>query len=383
MVASIVHEVPVYRRARREVIEDVRALSTATAQILSRALSGATQVQREDVPVVREHAALRLRQGIELEPFLHAYRAALFCYWDSCAEEAVRLEISRDASIALARFTLDAIDTITTHAAEAYLREDSRRQAQSGRDARDLVERLIAGQWIPAPGRHSAAPGLDPAGRLAVVVARVQSAPLGAGDALPLARDGLEQSMALGKVRPLVTIRQGEIVLITGGSRTGHISGRLHMAQRRALEEHGLDVRYGVSDSSSGFGGVATAYREAVLSLSYTSPARPVVSLEQLSALESALLGANATTRQVIAAKSRALAALPDAEREVAAATVRAFAGCDMNIARTATQLAVHPNTIRYRLARVAQSTGHDPRTFAGLIDLICVVELARLQSAE
>jgi hypothetical protein len=106
-----------------------------------------------------------VHQGVSLEAFLHAYRAALFGYWDACAEEASRLDICRAAGLALARFALDAIDTVTTHAAEAYLREETRVRTQSGREARDLIERLIRGQPIADHRRHPAAPGLDPPGR--------------------------------------------------------------------------------------------------------------------------------------------------------------------------------------------------------------------------
>jgi sugar diacid utilization regulator len=38
--------------------------------------------------------------------------------------------------------------------------------------------------------------------------------------------------------------------------------------------------------------------------------------------------------------------------------------------------LHVHPNTVRYRLQQIATKTGHDPRTFTGLVDLICILEL-------
>jgi len=41
-----------------------------------------------------------------------------------------------------------------------------------------------------------------------------------------------------------------------------------------------------------------------------------------------------------------------------------------LNIARDAQQLYVHPSTVRYRLARIADATGYDPRTFAGLTEL-------------
>jgi DNA-binding PucR family transcriptional regulator len=35
----------------------------------------------------------------------------------------------------------------------------------------------------------------------------------------------------------------------------------------------------------------------------------------------------------------------------------------------------VHPNTVRYRLQQIAARTGFDPRTFAGLVELTCVLE--------
>jgi sugar diacid utilization regulator len=31
---------------------------------------------------------------------------------------------------------------------------------------------------------------------------------------------------------------------------------------------------------------------------------------------------------------------------------------------------------VRYRLQRTAATTGHDPRTFAGLVELTCILEL-------
>jgi sugar diacid utilization regulator len=110
--------------------------------------------------------------------------------------------------------------------------------------------------------------------------------------------------------------------------------------------------------------------------LSYTSPGRPIISLEDLSSLECALIGANATTKAVIASKANGLRALPDGDLAVAITTIRSFADADLNIARTAAQMHVHPNTVRYRLQQIAAKTGHDPRTFTGLADLICILEI-------
>ena len=121
IAARIVDEISDYRDAAPELIDDLRAGATATVEVLARTQAEGGAVRRVDVGFVRELAARRVHQGVSLEVFLHAYRVALLTYWDACAEEATRLRISREAGFALARSAIDAVDTITTQAAEAYL----------------------------------------------------------------------------------------------------------------------------------------------------------------------------------------------------------------------------------------------------------------------
>ena len=184
--------------------------------------------------------------------------------------------------------------------------------------------------------------------------------------------------MSLGNARPLAAIRHGELVLITssGGPPPARVAG-LHAARQRTIDQHNVDVHYGVSVPAQGFAGVQQAYREAELSLSYSSATRPIVSLGDLSALEVALVGASAPTKSLIASKGSRLAALPDDDRMAAVATIRAFADADLNVTRAAERMHVHPNTVRYRLRQIATRTGHDPRTFTGLVDLICILEVS------
>src|SRR3954447_3592991 len=375
IAARIVDEIPGYRDAGPELTNDLRAGATATVEVLARTHAAGSTIRREDVAFVRELAARRVHQGVSLEVFVHAYRVALLAYWDACADEATRLRISREAGFALARSAIDAMDIITTQAAEAYLREENRLRTQSGRAARDLVERLIGGQPIDSRRRHPAAPGLDPTGQLLTVVGRVEQTTLAVGDALQLARDALEESMSLGTVRPLATIRHGELVLISDGRSPRAKIASLHEGRQRTIEEQNIDVRYGASVPSQGFASVQQAYREAALSLSYTSAGRPIVSLDELSALECALIGATATTKAMIASKGNNLRALPEEELGAAVDTIRAFSTADLNVAKAAERLHVHPNTVRYRLQQIATKTGYDPRTFAGLLDLTCILE--------
>jgi hypothetical protein len=325
---------------------------------------------------LRELAARRVHQGVSLEVFIHAYRVALLAYWDACAEEASRLRLSREAGFTLAGSAIEAIDIITTQAAEAYLREESRLRTQTGRAARDLVERLINGQPIEPRRRHPAAPGLDPTGQLITVVGRVEQTALAVGDALQIARETLEESMLLGTARPLVAIRHGEVVLIMGGTSPRAKISSLRAARQRTIDQHNIDVHYGISVPSEGFGSMQQAYREATLSLTYTSASRPIVSLYELSSLECAVIGATATTKAVIASKGNSLRALPPEDLATAVETIRAFSDANLNVARAAEQMHVHPNTVRYRLQQIATKTGHDPRTLTGLVDLICILEM-------
>jgi hypothetical protein len=372
----VFEEIPGYGSAAPELIADLRAGATATAEVLTRTFAEGSTIRREDLAFVREVAPRRVHQGISLEDFVHAYRVALLTIWDACADQATRLRISRAAGFALARSAIDAIDTITTQAAEAYMREETRLRTQTGRAARDLVERLIDGQPIDPGRRHPAAPGLDPTGPLLTVVGRVEQTTLAVGDALQLARDTLEENMSLGAVRPLATIRHGELVLISAGTSPPTRIASLHTAHRRTIEEHSIDVRFGVSVPSQGFASVQQAYREAALALSYTSAGRPIVSLDDLSSLECAVIGATATTKAVIASKGNSLRALSDDDLAAAVATIRAFSNADLNVAKAADEMHVHPNTVRYRLQQIATKTGHDPRTFTGLVDLVCILEM-------
>jgi hypothetical protein len=377
IAARVVDEIPGYRDVAPEVIADLCAGATAVAELLARTFAEGSTVRRENLGFVRDLAARRVYQGVSLEEFIHAYRVALLAIWDACTEEASRLGISQEAVYTLARESIEAIDIITTQAAEAYLREDTRLRTQSGRAARDLLEQLIDGQPIDPGRRHPAAPGLDPTGQLLTVVGRVEQTTLPVGDALQLARDALEEDISFGTAKPLATIRHGELVLIMAGASPRSKLARLRAARQRTIDEHSLDVRYGVSVPSQGFASVRQAYREAALSLSYTSFSRPIVSLEDLSSLECALIGATATTKAIIASKGGVLGSLPDGDLATAIETIRAFSDADLNVAQAAHRLHVHPNTVRYRLEQITTRTGHDPRTFAGLVELHCILEIS------
>src|ERR1700677_1664553 len=88
MVQRIRNDGPAYARADPAIFDRVPVLTSATALALSTALITHTPVRRGDIPIIQQQAADRLQAGIDLESFLHAYRAALFFYRDAAIEEA-------------------------------------------------------------------------------------------------------------------------------------------------------------------------------------------------------------------------------------------------------------------------------------------------------
>jgi hypothetical protein len=366
ITARIVDELREYEEAPEDVHADLLAGATEVAGLLAGSLAGRRALHREDAAGVRALAARRVHQGVELEVFLHAYRVALVAFWDACAQEAERLRLTRSAGYALGRAVIEAIDLVTTQAAEGYLREEARVRARSGREARDLVEQLVGGRPPDAGRRHPAAPGLDPAATLVTLVGTVRSTEQSPEETLLLARDTTAEKLR----PPLIALRHDELVVIT---RAVQVADLLRI--RTSALAQGIDVRFGVGLPSAGFAGVQQAHREARLCLAWATPERPVVVLADLPALETAMLGADATARAVIAAKAARLRELDSTTRTITIDTVRAFAAADLNVARAASSLHVHQNTVRQRLDRIKATTGHDPRSFRGLVDLLCAVE--------
>jgi hypothetical protein len=377
MAKRIGAEIPEYEAAGADVVADLESLAIETARLLGEMLAGEIAGDRDDLAVIRRRVARRVDQGIALEPFLHAYRVAQGEYWRACSRQSQAADLPREAAFALGSRLHEAMDTITAHAAEGYLREELRVSRRSGRATRDLAERLIAGRAAEVGRRPVAAAGLDLGGELTVAVLRADGAGHSLDDELEALRAALEETATGRRARRLLAVRQGELVAIAA-DRDGALRDSLETVRGAAGRR--LDVRVGLGRPMAGAESVAGGYREALLALSYTSVQRPLLSLAELGSLQVAVASTDLTSRQVIESHGAKFAALPDPTRAHVAATVRAFAAASLNVTMAASDLGLHPNTLRYRLDRIAEQTGHNPRTFAGLVELICVIEIVSSQ---
>jgi PucR C-terminal helix-turn-helix domain/GGDEF-like domain len=375
MVDRILEEVPHYTRAPQTMLDDVMALAARNAVVLCTALATATRPTRGDLDYVAEHVRRRVHQGVPLESLIHAYRVGNAAFWVYCIEEAVTQGLSRDGALALAKTAFDVADAFTTHAAETYVREEARIRTHSRDSTRDLLEILLSGDVdAVAQEPHVAAPGLDPHDDMIVAICSLdQTTATASTDAFEAAVAAVTVRLTTTHPRPLVAVRQSEIVAVVAGQRAADIIDQMRGARADLLVQD-LDLRSGISLSFAGFSGVRDGYRHAGVALAHTVPSDPVIALGALPAFECALLTANATTRSIIAAKAESIRALERPAQETVLQTIAAFAEANMNITRASHTLHVHPNTLRYRLGRIHGLTGHDPRTFHGLMELTCVL---------
>jgi len=376
MVARIVDEVPVYRRLPPDGLANVERLASRNCRRLTEALRTGARLERDDLRYVAEHARERVRRGVSLEAMLHAYRVGLTAFWEEVMSEAIALGFSRDAALALARRTSELSDDLTTHAAETYVREESRLRAVSEQEARDLLELLLRGEAdADTLKSRRVAPGLDLHERLLVVLARVASTTPSPGDVLDLASQPIARALSTGRASPLVAVRNGAVVAIAPAQDGPAVVERLTALHDRMLAQ-GTELFFGLGTPSASLAGVPVAFDQAALAVSRASVEQPVVALSELPVVQSLMLGATSTMRTLLEMRARALD-LGDRELPMVRETLRALADADMNLTHAADALHVHPNTLRYRLRRIRERTGLDPRTFAGLVDLVCLIGLA------
>jgi len=369
-------EEPVYQRMSAEELQDVAELLHSNFGVLLSAMTG-SRVDRERLDYVAEHVRTRVRSGIPLEAVLEAYRIGLNVFWEECTAEVAAGGLTRDTAVALARTMSEAMDTLTTHAAAAYVREESYLRATHEKAARDLLEALLRGEADASRFEpHKVAPGLDPQADLVVIVGRLSAVHESTGaEALERAAAVLADRLATRRVSPLLVVREQAVVAVVLAEAIERQTDRLMSVRTTLAEDEGIDLYCGVSSLAAGFGGVAAAYEEASLAVSRASGEHPVVSLEVLPAIQHLLTGATRTTRLHLLRKARVLTQLRPAAVAAMRTTLLGFADANMNVTRGAAQLHIHENTLRYRLRRIHRQTGYDPQTFAGLLELICLTE--------
>jgi hypothetical protein len=331
---------------------------------------------------VRTHAEWRTRHQVPLAASLHAYRLAHKTYWDVTREALLRHEEREEvlASLGmLSDFWLEFFDYVGAVLEEATAAEQEAEAAANSRVYGRLLGQLLRGlEPRSAEARRlRTLSGMRPGTPMAVAVGRPLAAENGNAVDLNVARRSLarliQQVLPSGAFGKLVEVRRDEVTALVssdaGPSR----------ALARLLRRHGPGRRaaIGVSRDAKDVAALPESLEEARLALEFAGGARPLVHFPEIDLTELLVRRADRT----------ALRLIPDGVRQLseaggAAATLRAFANCSLNVKQTARRLGVHPNTVYFRLNRIQRLTGVDPRTFAGMSLLTTSLRLLENQAA-
>jgi sugar diacid utilization regulator len=336
-------------------------------------------VTLEDISFVRGAATRRARLGFALEDYLNAFRVGQQVLWDATVACAGDRPVGREAALGLAGPQMRYVDFASTHAAHAYVEFAQHVVADADRERRDLLEHLLAGN-MPANGPLAGAAqryglGLDTRMMVAVAVLAGQADDSDAPDAASaaLARAGLHEASTL------VVVRQSEIVAVPSlgpGIDPVEMCDGLERLQAR-LRAEGMPLSVGISTVAAGVSELPRAYLEARAALEcVVDPDGGVAALPRLSAFEYLARHADDTAQRLVDARLTSFLEEDRARGGVLTATIRVFAESDLNLRLAAERLQIHPNTAQYRMGRIEERTGRNPRRVGDLLDLLVAIAL-------
>lgn len=362
MLDTLVEEVPIYRRLPREQLEgEVLDVCIHNLRAFTVALGEGRLPLDDDLAAIRASAARRAGEQIPLDAVMAAYHVGGRVGWEAIVEEA---HGQPEVLGAAATWLLDYLRVVTSTVAGAYLDERIDIAGEERDARRALVEALLSGA---PPEPVAARAGVDLATAYVVLALRVpptadeQDASVDPGVAgrRKVRRLELRLSEVFGANTLVLVNPSGGWVLVPGGRELLDDRESLH-GRIEAAAGAGVIAGAGWRPSLAGAAEAAAeaddicrlviemghppgTYRleDVVLDYLLTRPSRASTCLESV------------------------LAPLADGPDLIT--TLEAYFDADFDRRRTAAVLHVHPNTLDYRLRRVAQLTGLDPSTAPGL----------------
>jgi sugar diacid utilization regulator len=377
-VAAIRAEIPAYRDQDKRILGDLSDQVREHYRIKLTCLLEERTLTLEDLAFVRGAATRRARAGLKLEDYLNAFRVGGQVLWEAVMTEAGESPAGHEAALTIATPLMNYTDLASTNASNAYVEFQQYMVADADRSRRDLLERLLNGE-LPTGGPLLATAqrfGIGEQTRTAVAIA----VPLGEclNPEVPHAASAAIAHSGLHEAQTLVVARQSEIIAVPvlgpGGDEL-ELCDRLESVQER-LRQEGMPVAIGISTLAGGVGELPRAHAEARAALDLLGETGGVAALPRLSPFQYLVLRADDTAVRLVDPDLRGFL---DEDRDrggVLTATIRAFAAADLNLRAAAEELQIHPNTARYRLSRVEERTGRNPRRIADLLDLLIAIAL-------
>lgn len=382
---TVLAEIPAFSESRNpDVLPDlVRHGPQHTDEILR--LLGGGAVGNFDF--VREHVRRRAEHRFPLEATLHAYRCGhkVFSRW---VREATLTGVhsgdeAQQMVAAVADFTIEYTDAISTIAASAYVAQTRLLADVAGDQRAELINILLDG-YDESDGR--VAKILRKAGyldrRQSFCVALAQS--VDPAEMVYPARarrvaKSIDEILQTSTARRLIDLRDNQVVIIFSDTRrvsgwtapnaklTKRITGELSMV--------GNAVLIGVSNDVQSTSQIPGAHRQAQLALELADVSERVVQFSETPARRLLLHLAGEELQRVLPDWRKQFFLADDKMGGAMVATIRAYANANMNVLKAAENLSVHPNTIYSRFRKIRDITGLDAKLYHTLTELLIIAD--------
>ncbi|GAB4588252.1 PucR family transcriptional regulator [Nocardia sp. IFM 10818] len=379
-VSAIMGQIPAYAARDESFYADVHDQLAQLCRAGLGALLEDRKVTAGDFAHIRRAAARRARAGLTLLDYINAFRLGQQALWKSLMNYASDSEDDREAALSMVVPLNRYCDLISTQAANAYL-EFQQYQSENGTGSRELLDALLGGT-LPDRGpqlslAHGFGLGVEPEAPMVVVTAAVLDLHGTDTDAMHLTSAALAR-IGVNGLRTLAGSHHSEVVAIPALGRHGTVDDlreRLR-ATREKLLAAGIRLAIGVSPVVHRIADLPRAHQESRSALDLLPEGGGVLSLPHLTPFRYLMLRADETARHLVDPRIAALLSEDSSRGGVLAATIRAFAAADMNLREAADALCIHHNTAKYRLGRIQEMTGRNPRGISDLIDLLVAIEL-------
>jgi hypothetical protein len=335
-------EIPAYAAIQDpELIRDVQAVSAAIVTIWLRAIKTG-EIDEEELSPIQQGARRRVRQGVDLQSVLKAYRVAIRVMW----RELLLSPEWRSPQLApllavLAEWALDFTDAMTTEVDTAYLDEQRRLAGEAELRRSSLLELVLAGR--PEEARLELMPDLR---RLHVVVVAEVS------DDLPMERlDQVGVALERHAQAKLWTVRRKAVVAVLRRGPAEKREATIQLLEDLVSAES-IVTRIGLGGDSAGPDSTPLSYAEAHDALriggALFGGTRRVHDFTALGQYGIALREPRAAARwadSVLAARTAGL------KKSWSLPTLESYLVQRGNLKLVARELGVHINTVKYRLA--------------------------------
>ena len=367
-MARIRSEVPSYRDVDDGYAADLREGLDAHFERILDAVGANRVPLREELAFTHPYIARRVRRT-PFEDFQQAFRIYIATFWDTLVDAAEAC-CAAGVVTAAASVVLRYSHLMAAESAERYFEFQRLLRAHGEQVRRDLFEDLLAGRRPSAGPKLNAAreAGLEPPRPYVVTVAT----PVRALDEEQLLHSAvLALARGPGGLRPLTIVRQDEVATVTPIGADARSAIAVVRTAQATLAADGIVLAIGVSTVRPDLSEVGDAYGEASAAARRIAATGGVAALPELTVFDCLLdYGVEAARRRIPPAIARFVAA-DRGDGGMLTRTLREYVAADLNVKLAAARLHVHPNTARYRLAKIEEHTGCDLRRLADVLDLV------------